>query len=308
MTTTQIGSGEFTYRWHEDWAKIPDTPPGRNNGRTHGVGVLDDGRVVVFAQTVPGVLFYNAQGQLMDSWGDRFTGAHGLEIVKEDGIEYFWLVDQNSCEVCKTTVDGELVLRLSPPTDENMFNGRYMPTWAAVNPANGDIWVADGYGGSGVYRHASDGTYLGRLTGEEGAGEFKCSHGLKFGPDGNLYIADRGNHRVTVYDGEGRYLRHNDDATHSPCGFDFFDGLILVPELFTGVKLLSHDLDVVAELGASPDVTPDTKPEGWPQVDRAALIKPGRFNSPHGACFGPNGDIYVVEWIVGGRITKLEKI
>jgi hypothetical protein len=34
----------------------------------------------------------------------------------------------------------------------------------------------------------------------------------------------------------------------------------------------------------------------------------GDFNSPHAACFAPNGDIYVVEWVLGGRITRLEKM
>ncbi len=302
-----IGRNDHTYRWHEDWATIPDTPSGRINGRTHGVAVLGDGRVVVFAQAVPGVLFYDADGKLVESWGERFVGAHGLTLHREGEQESLWLVDQSSAEVCRTDLKGNLLERLEPPPIDQRPEGKYMPTWVDVNPANGDRWIADGYGGSALHRYAKDGTYQQKYTGEEGAGRFSCPHALRFGPDGNLYIADRGNHRIAVYDGEGNYLKHEDSVTHSPCGFDFLADLILVPELMTGVKLIDHDLRLVAELGASDQVSVEQTPEGWPEVNRPSMLQPGQFNSPHGACFAPNGDIYVVEWITGGRITKLEK-
>ena len=305
----QIGSGDHRYVWHEDWAKIPDTPSGRISGRTHGVATLADGRVVVFAQSVPAVLFFDAAGQLVDAWGDRFVGAHGLTVQRDaDGAEALWLVDQYSAEVSRYDLAGRRQLTLEPPPLEARPQGKYVPTWADVNKVSGDVFVADGYGGSVIHRFSSDGRYQQTLAGTEGAGRFDCPHALRFGHDGRMYIADRGNRRIAVYDGVGKYLFHRDDVTHSPCGFDFRDGLILVPELYTGVKLLDEQLDLVAELGASDRVTPADRPDGWPQVDRSTMIEPGRFNSPHGACFGPDGEIYVVEWIVGGRITKLEKV
>jgi sugar lactone lactonase YvrE len=304
----QIGEGNHAYRWHDRWAQLPDTPSKRNNGRTHALAVLDDGRIVVFAQMVPGVMFFDADGKLVDSWGDRFVGAHGLTKVRRDGREMFWLADQESCEVCRTTLHGELDLRLDHPPADQRPDGKYMPTWVDEHPETGEVWVADGYGGGAIHRYEADGQYLGRLTGDEGAGRFNCPHAVRFGPDGRAFIADRGNHRIAVYDAAGSYLTHNDDATHSPCGFDFHDGLIVVPELVTGVKLLDAELNVVAELGASDRVGPDRQPEGWPNLAGTEHVRPGQFNSPHGACFAPNGDLYVGEFIVGGRVTRLEKI
>lgn len=320
----QIGEGDCKYHWHEDWAKIPDTPSGRNNGRTHGVCVLKDGRVVVFCQAVPGVLFFDPQGQLVDSWGDRFVGAHGLQLIEEDGEERLWLVDQESCEVAKVDLRGNLLLRLEHPPTADRPEGKYMPTWADQNPATGEVWVGDGYGGSGLYRYSAEGKYLGRWLGDEpdGAGRFDSPHGIAFSPDHELYLTDRANHRLCVYDAQGRLQRHSDAACHSPCSFAFYDDKVVVAELFGSVKVLDSKLNVLAELGEQKQLTPpsgwEEKPKwdwpqwaaeaDWPDVDRAEHIKPGVFNSPHGVAAAPNGDIYVVEWIVGGRITKLEKI
>jgi sugar lactone lactonase YvrE len=306
-----IGTGPHTYTWLDNWARIPCTSFGAYNGRTHGVVTTSDHRVVVFNQARPGVLILDQHGKLLNAWGDHFPGAHGLTISREADGEFLWLADQSTTEVVKTTLDGRPLLHIQRPPHDIYKTKPYVPTWVAVHPGSGDVWVTDGYGSSHIHRHDKAGKYIATINGSEGAGEFRCPHGIGFGPDGLLYVADRGNHRITVYDHQGKHLKHNDDVTHSPCMFDFKDGLILVPELFTGVKLLDMNLKLVAELGANPQVhNPDNasaRPEGWPNLAGTPMVKPGFFNSPHGACFGPDGSLYVAEWIIGGRITKLVK-
>ncbi len=299
----QIGNGEHVYEWNDQWTRIPDTVSGKANGRTHGVVVSKTGDILVFNQADPGVLVFDADGGLKNAWGDRFGGAHGMTLIEEDGAERLWLTDQNSKEVVKTTLEGETIQTLDAPPSEVCVDNKYVPTWVAIGP-DGDILVADGYGSSLVHRYDPGGAYQSTLNGEEGAGRFRCPHGLMFSPEGELYIADRGNHRVTVYDADGGYLRHNDDATHSPCGFVFHNGLTYLPELFAGVKALDKDFNVVANLGDNFNVK---DVEGWPNLAETEHVQPGRFNSPHGIAVAPNGDIYVVEWIIGGRITKLAK-
>ena len=315
-----IGTGKHTYTWHEHWARIPSTPSGRNNGRTHGIAALPHGRVIVFAQMVPGVLVYDAQGTLIDQWGDRFVGAHGLQAVQENGETFLWLVDQLSCEVCKTTLDGQLVLRLDHPPLADCPEGKYMPTWADVNPLNGEVWVADGYGGSSLYRWSARGDYLGSIVGDEqGNNPFDSPHGLAFGPEGRLYIADRANHRIAVLDGAGQTIEERTNVCHSPTSLAIQDGLLYVAELFGGVKILTTDLNPVAHLGQHPKLEPAAdwpqKPkwgwpaladtDDWPEVGGTPHLRPGVFSSPHGIAVGPNRDIYVAEWITGGRIIKL---
>lgn len=316
-TTTQsltTGLGELRYEWIDNWARIPDTQSHRDNGRTHAIVVTKAGDVMVFCQADPAVIVFDADGKQKSTWGDRFAGAHGMTLVEEDGTEYLWLTDQHSGEVVKTTLDGESVQKIEQPDVSHYKLGtRYSPTWVAVNEprhgGNGDIWVTDGYGASLVHRYDKAGSYIGSISGEKGAGRFACPHGIAFRFDGDepeLYVADRSNQRVQVFDGQGTFKRVIGAKTlHSPCIFAFHDGLTLVPELSARVDLLNSDDELVSILGdnGGASVTP-----GWPNhnvTGKPELIQPGRFNSPHGATFDHAGNIYVVEWIIGGRITKL---
>ncbi|MFW6058865.1 MAG: hypothetical protein ACODAQ_01710 [Phycisphaeraceae bacterium] len=323
MTTTATerlttGIGEHTYQWIDNWAKLPDNETTRENGRTHGVVVSKAGDVYVFAQANPAVIVYDTNGNQKEAWGDRFPGAHGMTLVEEDGTEYLWLTDQNSGEVVKTTLDGKTVQTIEKPDIAHyQFGGRYSPTWVAVNEArrggNGDIWVADGYGQGLVHRYDKTGKYWGSISGEQGAGKFACPHGIAFRFDGaapELYVADRGNQRVQVFDGEGKFKRVVGAKTlHSPCMFAFHEGLglTLIPELFSRVDLLDGEdnlVSILADNGYACTVG------GWPNhnvTGKPELIEPGKFNSPHGATFDADGNIYVVEWIIGGRITKLAR-
>ena len=297
------------YRWHENWATIPANPAQPPNGRTHGVVETRDGRIVVFHQAHPGVLIYSPQGALLASWGD-YPGAHGITLVEEEGQELLWLVDQDTAHVEKVTLDGRLVQRLDAPAHPAYGEKKYVPTWAAVNErrhgGNGDIWVVDGYGAGLLHRYDAAGRLLATLDGTTGAGRFSCPHGIAFDPrktSPELYVADRGNHRVQVFDGEGAFLRSfGSEFLSSPDGFAFSRGRVIVPELFGRVAILDEEdrlLDYVGEVPGAEKIP------GWPN-DNA--LSPGRFNSPHGAGADAAGNLFVVEWRVGGRIIKLERL
>lgn len=300
-------AGNVTYTWAEEWS-IPDASDGNDNRRTHGVVCSPStGKVLVFHQAKPAVLVYSPRGELLARWGDRFLGAHGLSLAVVDGEERVWLTDQHSGEVAEFTLEGKPRRSIpKPPHPAYAKGGGYSPTWVAVHPASGDIWVADGYGSSLVHRHDRSGAYVGAIDGTEAGalGRFSCPHGIGFNPKGELVIADRGNKRLQIYDGQGRFLRGVTDRFHSPCSFAFHQDLMLVPELRTGVKLVRGDSEVLADLGEHGQVS---AVKGWPNLAGTEHVVAGRFNSPHGACFTREGDILCVEWILGGRITRLAK-
>lgn len=308
----RTGKGNHSYEWIENWGKIPETLSGRSNGRTHGVVVSRSGNVLVFHQANPAVIVFDADGKCLDAWGEHFLGAHGMTLVEEGGDEYLWLTDQDSAEVCKMTLDGKKKMSIPQPDHPAYKKGKYSPTWVAVNEerfgGTGDVWVADGYGMSYVHRFGRSGRYKASINGEEGkAGAFNCPHGLWFDyRKGNpeLYIADRGKRRFQVYDGEGNFKRaFGADFLTSPCGAASFGDDLIVPELNARVTVLDKNDRPVCHLGEN-EQTCTIK--GWPDHPKH-LIQPGKFNSPHAAAADSKGNLYVVEWIIGGRITKLKR-
>ncbi len=312
----QLQAKDLTYEWIDNWITVPDhacTCSGEPDGRTHGVAVSHTGDVFIFHQAKPALLHYSPDGELKNSWGEDFPGAHGLTLVEEDGQELLWLVDSVTGRVLKTTLTGEVLLEIHQPDHPVYQQGaKYSPTWVAVNETrfggNGDVWLADGYGSSLIHRYDASGKHLHSISGDEGAGgKFNCPHGIsfRFDPAGNeLVIADRGNRQIQVYDAQGRFIRaFGQDVLHSPCVVAFDDGRWVVPELLARVTILNADGSLVGYLGETPDCR---KIPGWPNVSADALSQ-GRFNSPHSLAVSPQGDLYVVEWIIGGRVTKLAR-
>lgn len=297
------------YRWIEDWIRIPDSPLAKERGRTHGVAVSGTGNILIFHQADPALLVYAPNGELLDGWG-HYPGAHSLTLVEEDGKEYLWLTDEMARSVTKTTLTGEVVQVLEPPEHQCYADQAYIPTWVAVNErrfgGNDEIWVADGYGASLVHRFDREGRWIQTLDGEEGAGRFRCPHGISIVRRRNqaeLYITDRANQRVQVYDLEGRFLRvFGEGFLTSPCAITQLEDRLLIPELKARLTLLDAEDRLLDQIGRHDEICEENN---WP--NNRALVRPEKFNSPHDAAADVNGNLYVVEWIIGGRVTKLER-
>ena len=310
-----IGSGKSTYEWIDGWAKIPDSESVRTTHVHDGIVFSDSGHVLHFLRADGSVVVLDKDGNLVRSWDSTLTGAHGMTLVREDGSEYLWLADENrdAPAVIKTTLDGDTVMSLQRPELPVYRDGVYRPTSVAVNEerhgGNGDVWVSDGYGESHIHRYDKGGNYVSSINGEEGeAGRFAGPHGIwvdtrKSEPE--LYVADRTNQRVQVYDLEGKFKRaFGSDYMDSPSGF-LTDGDLLVIIEHRGARLTVLDPDdtLVCYVGENAGIS---KAEGWPNNPREQH-QPGRFNSPHSMAIDGSGNLYIAEWLKGGRITKLVK-
>jgi hypothetical protein len=109
---------------------------------------------------------------------------------------------------------------------------------------------------------------------------------------------------VQVYDSEGKFKRSfGQEFLTSPCGFAVRNGTVYVPELKARLSILDEHDRLVIRLGEN---DANCNSAGWPNLP-AAQILPGKFNSPHAAAVDSHGNVYVVEWILGGRIIKLAK-
>ena len=309
----RIGSGAHAYEWIDHWAKIPESEDFRT-GFSHGdIVITDAGEVITFHQGEPKVLVFDKEGNLKRSWATPLANAHGMVLVREDGPENLWLADNVSGQVVKYDLTGQLVMSIHRPDLPIYRDGEYKPTAVAVNEerhgGNGDIWVADGYGENHVHRYDKSYSYIGSINGEEGAGPFDQAHGIfvdvrKSEPE--LYIADRGNGRVQVYDLDGKFKRaFGSDFLVRPGSFTTHGDLTIIGE-HRGSRLTVVDADdgFVCYIGENPGVSAT---EGFPNVP-TDLIVPGKFNSPHGQAADRDGNLYVTEWLIGGRYTKLVKI
>lgn len=301
-----LGSGDHEYEVHHDWAKLPASV---QLGYTHGVVEDAQGRILIHNRSKDAVAIFDEDGKFIKSWGERFEkGAHGLQLVKEGSSEFLFLSDPEGHEVVKTTLDGEELLRIGVPKESGVYEDptRFKPTNTAVAP-NGDIYVADGYGLSYIHRYSKRGEYISTWGGKGAeAGKMNCPHGIWIDKrDGSptVLVADRANVRLQMFSLEGKHQGFVTENLRHPCHFDVRGEELLIPDLHGRVTIFNGKNELVAHLGDYPDIW---KQKGYPNLPQEMRL-PGKFISPHAACWDHSGNIYVVEWVSDGRITKLRK-
>ena len=148
----------------------------------------------------------NTTGQLLNSWRDHFfIMPHGLTVDRDDNI---WVTDVGLHQVFKFTHEGKLLLTLGEAriagNDTRHFN---MPTGVAI-AKDGSIYVSDGYGNSRIVHFSATGNYLSEWGKKgNGQGEFDIPHAIDLDDNGNVYVADRENQRIQVFDANGKWLK-----------------------------------------------------------------------------------------------------
>ncbi|HEV2493129.1 MAG TPA: twin-arginine translocation signal domain-containing protein [Terriglobia bacterium] len=302
-----LGSGRHTYEIVPGWGRLP---AGVKYGYTHGVQVDSHNHIIVHNQSKDAVMIFDHKGKFIKSWGPDFQkGAHGCLLRKESGTEYLYLSDYERHIVVKATVDGEIVWTLTYPKDSGVYKteAEFKPTNVAIAP-NGDMYVADGYGLSYVHQYNSKLERI-RTWGGKGSepGKLDCPHGIWVdtrGSEPQLVVADRSNARLQYFTLDGKHLGFVKDAMRRPCHFDQANGELLIPDLYGIVTILDQNNKLITTLGDNPGVW---EKKGWPNLpDNTWEV--GKFISPHAACWDKRGDIYVVEWIAEGRVTKLRRV
>ena len=198
------------------WPQLPD---GFVLGQVSGVALDSHNHVFVFHRAEnswatdkthpiasPTVLcFDGVSGKLLSSWGqNRFLEPHGLRVDHDDNV---WVTDRALQQVFKFSHDGKLLLAIgterTPGVDATHFN---LPADIAF-ASDGSVYVADGYGNNRVAKFSSDGKFL-LDWGHKGTGpgDFDLPHSVAVDVEGRVYVADRNNARIQVFDGSGKFL------------------------------------------------------------------------------------------------------
>jgi len=254
------------------------------------------------------ILVFNSEGKFLYGWGKgMIAGPHGIYIDSHDNV---FCVDTKDHVVSKFTTDGKLLMTLGVkgvPSDSGSVKGNFKTVKRGAAPFNvptkvatsrsGDIFISDGYGNARVHRFSADGKLI-KSWGEPGTGpgQFNLPHGIAVDDSDNVYVADRENERIQVFDVEGN-LKSIWTNIYRPSAICVHQGKVYVTEL--GHRTYADNVLF----------TPDGKgpwsrvrvfdpagveqanfggPEGW---------KPGNFFAPHGICVDKDGAIYVAEVI-----------
>ncbi len=310
------------WEW-DDWA---DFSGDGKNWAHPGIAVTREGEIVTGHPDGSTLLVLTSGGALIRSVATELTELHGLRAV--DGslwaadIGSHWRLDGSDIERIERP-DGGRVVELDPgglvtrelerPDHPAYRDAPYKPTAVDVDD-DGTIWVADGYGAELVHRYAPDGTHSATLTGEDGAGRFDTPHDVfvdRRRGEPELYVADRGNGRIQVFglDGDFKRLVGEEVFTAPTVLATWNDYLIVTDFMRARVTVLDADDRLVSHLyenRAAP-----SRPK-WPNAgaDDGTLLRPqlesGKFNSPHAVAADSSGNLYVTEWLAGGRYTKLK--
>lgn len=286
-----VGQGDYRYRLQEGWGRLPE---GWIFGDVAAIGIDRQDRVYVFNRSPNPMAVFDREGNFLKTWGQGlFPRPHGIHMGPDDTI---WLTDDGDHTVRKCTLDGKVLMQFG-------VSGRPAPrmsgqpfckcTHTALAP-NGDVYVSDGYGNARVHKFAPDGRHI-LSWGEPGCdpGQFNLPHNICCDADGWVYVADRENHRIQVFDGNGRYETQINNL-HRPSGL-----------FMTGGKC---PICYVGEIGPYMEVNRET-PNLGPRVSimsrEGKLLSrigkelpggaPGQFISPHGLAVDSRGDLYVGE-------------
>jgi hypothetical protein len=206
-----VGSGDYRFELVPSW---PDVPKYWDMGIISDGAVNSAGEVYVFARGTHPVTIWNASGGFISSWGEGdFKMAHGIHIGPDENV---WLVDPHEHVVTRHSPGGEVLRTMGVRgVPKASFHGApfNMPTGAAIAPS-GDLFISDGYGGHRVHRFDSDGKLL-RSWGKEGdgPGEFVNLHNIGVDKRGRVFICDRENNRVQLFDDNGEVLEIWSDVT-----------------------------------------------------------------------------------------------
>ncbi|MEP6668032.1 MAG: peptidyl-alpha-hydroxyglycine alpha-amidating lyase family protein [Chthoniobacter sp.] len=297
---------EERYEVVRDW---PSLPAGQSLGLCAGVGVDAHGDVFVFHRNArvwttpfpdepiaePTVTVFDGRnGKLLAEWGGgEFIMPHGLTLDHEDNV---WLTDVGRQQVFKFTHDGRLLLTLGergkPGTDQAHFN---LPTDVAVLP-DGSFYVSDGYRNTRVVKFDAAGHYQFEWGGKGAEpGKFNLPHGIAVDARGRVFVCDRSNARLQIFDPVGKFLAEwKGPQIGRPYGVSVAgDGHVFVidggdqsaaqPEHSKAVEL-DPDGNVVATFGSYGK-------------------SPGQFQLGHDIAVAHDGSVYVAEG-KGRRVQK----
>ncbi len=282
-----------------DPAQMEDAPDLGYRPVPHGLQIPDDvemgapssvawtatNRLLVFNRGPNPLVEFDADGAFVRSWGQgQYVRPHGMRLDAEGNI---WTTDVGGHTVRKMNPDGDVLMTLGVHREAGEWNEE-MNTRLLMEPTDlafglaGEIYVIIGHGKGPprVLKFDSVGRLLTTWgTQGTGPGEFDTPHSIVVDSEGLVYVADRQNRRVQIFDAEGTYIAER-KYMGLPCGLYIADDQqMYMVSGFSG-EILRFDENGKA-IGATGQPGPGL----------------GEFGEAHYMTIAPNGDIYVADTV-----------
>jgi len=259
----KYGNGKYSYELVEPWAKLPE---GESFIDVCGISIDADDRVYVFNRSKHPMIVFDQDGNELSHWGEGlFKRPHGSFLSADNHI---WVTDDHSHVVHQFTKDGKLVMTLGNrdrPSDTGYRPGLDIferiasikraappfnqPTGVAISSA-GDIFISDGYGNARVHKFSAEGKLL-FSWGEPGAkpGQFRLPHNIWIDREDRIWISDRENSRVQIFDTGGKLLDVLTDLWRPTQVCIDADDTVYISELCRRISIFTIDGKLLARWG-----------------------------------------------------------
>ena len=304
----RMGCGLMTFDTVPGWGLSPE---GKSViGPTHG-GVVVDKSGNVYTSADIGVFVFSPDGKVIRRFvGDEYSRIHDIEIRDEADGEFIYGARNANAEGIKFHAEtGAIVLKLPFPEASGLKLTKFSPTAITVGP-NGDIFLSDGYASNHIFKFDKTGKYLSHFgTKGNDLKQFNTAHGMtldtRYDPP-RLLICDR-NHepkgRLLHYDLNGEFIAEIVTGLGMPTSAAVQGDYVSVPDLHGRVVILDKNNTIMAVLGHNPD---PAKGRNY-NIPQDQWVE-GIFSGTHGSNWDKDGNLYVQDWNVSGRIMKLVRV
>lgn len=306
-SAVRTGSGIMTFDTIPAWGLGPD---GKSVlGPTHGSVVIDKAGNI-YTSANKGVVVFNPDGKVVRSFVDEeHSSLHDMEIREEDGVEYIYGArNKGGVGIKFEAISGKIVLTIGLTNKSGLALTGLKPTAITVAP-NGDIFLSDGYASNIIFKYNKKGEYLSHF-GKKGDAlrDFHTPHGMtldtRYDPP-RLLICDR-NHlpigRLLHYDLDGNFIEEAATRLSMPTSVAIQGDYVSVPSLDGRLYILDKNNSVVSVLGYKADPG-----ESLYKVQQEDWVE-GIFSGTHGSYWDKDGNLYVQDWNIDGRIMKLMRV
>ena len=290
MTNKILGDNNFQYKPVDSWAKLPKDVSWRE---VASIAIDSDNKVYVFNRGDHPMIVFDEEGNFINSWGEGlFVRPHGLTLGLDNSL---FCIDDGDHTVRKCSLEGDVLFtigsanRPAEPYSGNPFN---RCTDVAIDPKTRDIYISDGYMNAKIHVYSEEGKYK-FSWGSPGVepGEFNIPHNIAIDKDSYVYVADRENHRIQIFNSLGVFEGQWNNI-HRPCALYISkDQEFYVGELGWGLPVNRTHPNIgprISVLDTNGKVLSRIGHLGWG-------LEQGQFLAPHGITLDKNKNIYLGE-------------